>query len=102
MKKHNPQFDFEKLEVNFNSEYCKKECLTEERNNNTLKVKLLSENAKLPKRGSESAAGLDLFSAIDETIPGRSQKLIMTDITIQLPKNTYGRIAPRSRLALKN
>src|SRR6185369_5643342 len=33
------------------------------------------------------------------TIPAQTQALIPTDLAIQVPKGTYGRIAPRSGLA---
>src|SRR5690606_35545236 len=67
-----------------------------------LLVKKLSENAKIPIRSSAYAAGLDLSSSTDVLIPPQSQKLIPTDLAIQVPKGTYGRVAPRSGLALKN
>jgi dUTP pyrophosphatase len=66
-----------------------------------LKVKLLSENAKLPTRGSEFAEGLDLYSPIDEVIPGRGYKLIKLDIAVQPPREYYTRIAPRSGYGAK-
>src|SRR5690606_27144186 len=69
---------------------------------NTLRIRKLSENATIPTRGSPGAAGLDLYSAQDVTILPQSQKLVSTDLAIQVPKGTYGRIAPRSGLALKN
>lgn len=65
-------------------------------------VKKLSSAAILPTRGSTHAAGLDLYSAEKCEIPPFGQKLIKTDIAIQLPPGTYGRIAPRSGLAAKH
>ena len=67
----------------------------------TLFVKKLSENATLPLRASEGAAGYDLFVAEDCTIYGR-RRLIATDIAIAIPRGYYGRIAPRSSLAWKH
>jgi len=46
--------------------------------------------------------GLCSFSAYESTVPKRGSALIQTDLKIQLPSGTYGRIAPRSGLALKN
>lgn len=66
-----------------------------------LKVKRLSDDALLPVRGSDRAAGFDLFAAEGKTIPPRSRALIKTDLAITVPKGTYGRIAPRSGLSLK-
>lgn len=67
-----------------------------------LKVKFISEYARLPTRGSEKAAGYDLYSAHDSSIPAWDKQLISTDIAIALPDGYYGRIAPRSGLAVKH
>ncbi|KAK8580908.1 hypothetical protein V6N13_143965 [Hibiscus sabdariffa] len=67
-----------------------------------LKVKKLSEKAVLPSRGSALAAGYDLSSATDTTVPGRGKALIPTDLSISVPEGTYGRVAPRSGLAWKH
>eukprot|EP01122_Echinamoeba_exundans_P000731 TRINITY_DN10665_c0_g1_i1.p1 TRINITY_DN10665_c0_g1~~TRINITY_DN10665_c0_g1_i1.p1 ORF type:complete len:203 (-),score=48.93 TRINITY_DN10665_c0_g1_i1:199-807(-) len=67
-----------------------------------LKVKRLSEHAKLPVRGSARAAGYDLFSAEATKVPSRGKALVKTDISIAVPSGCYGRIAPRSSLAWKN
>lgn len=67
----------------------------------TFQVKLLSEDARVPTRGSTGAAGYDLYSARDETIPARGKGLVSTDISICIPKDSYARIAPRSGLAVK-
>ena len=62
----------------------------------------LTENAHKPTRGSAHAAGLDLYSACNATVPARERVLIPTDLQMQLPEGCYGRIAPRSGLALKH
>ena len=67
-----------------------------------MQVKKLSEFATLPVRGSEFAAGFDLSSAYDITVPARGKALVKTDIAIAIPPLTYARIAPRSGLAVKN
>lgn len=67
-----------------------------------LLVKKLSENAQLPTKGSEFAAGYDLYSAVDTTVPARGKALVSTDLSIAIPHGTYARIAPRSGLAWKN
>ena len=61
----------------------------------------LSENAFVPTKGSGNAAGMDLYSAYNYTIEAGNRVLIKTDLKIQLPIGTYGRIAPRSGLASK-
>ena len=50
-----------------------------------LKVKLLSENAKMPTRGSEGSSGLDVYTPIDVTIPPRGDVLIPLDLTFEIP-----------------
>ena len=67
-----------------------------------LVVKKLSAYSILPKRGSEYAAGLDLYSPVSGTINPMHRLLITLDISIELPKNTFGHILPRSGLALKS
>lgn len=62
----------------------------------------LTENAFAPTRGSEKAAGYDLYSAYDYTIPSAGKTLVLTDIQIALPDGCYGRVAPRSGLASKH
>ncbi len=66
-----------------------------------LQVKLLSSLAKLPVRSTENSAGYDLFASSSSTLNPWSRGVINTDITIQIPAGTYGRIAGRSGLALK-
>lgn len=67
-----------------------------------LKFTKVSENAFAPIKGSDKAAGYDLKSAYDYTVPAHGKELIKTDISIELPHGCYGRIAPRSGLAWKN
>lgn len=69
---------------------------------NQLKVVLRSENARLPTKGSELSAGYDIYAAENGMIPAQGQGLIGTDVSIIVPPGTYGRIAPRSGLAVKN
>lgn len=67
-----------------------------------LYVKKLSPKGRLPERGSTGAAGYDLFSAVDAIVPARSKAVIATDISVMIPTGLYGRIAPRSGLAVKS
>jgi dUTP pyrophosphatase len=45
--------------------------------NDVLKFAKLTENAFTPTRGSPKAAGLDLYSAYDATIPAHGKVLIL-------------------------
>ena len=68
-----------------------------------ISVKKLKENATLPTRGSEYAAGYDLYAAIDETVvigPHETQK-VGTGLAFSLPDNTFAAIFARSGLATK-
>ena len=69
---------------------------------NALRVKLLSSKGKLPTKETSSSAGYDLTSAQQLVIPKGGRALVQTNISISVPKGTYGRIAPRSGLALKH
>ena len=65
-----------------------------------LKFIRLSEFASPPSRQHLSDAGYDLRSARSIIIPPRGNGAVNTDLCLELPLNTYGRIAPRSGLAL--
>ena len=66
-----------------------------------LSVTLHSASAILPTKGSDQAAGYDLYAAEDKTIAPMDNAVISTDISIKLPPGCYGRIAARSGLAVK-
>jgi dUTP pyrophosphatase len=67
-----------------------------------LNVTKLVPTAQLPVRSSSDAAGYDLFSTDSYVVlPGR-RVVVSTGISVQLPPGTYGRIAPRSGLAVKH
>ena len=66
-----------------------------------LRVVRLSDQASLPVRGSSEAAGLDLSSAIETVILPGARACVPTDLQLGIPSGCYGRIAPRSGLALK-
>lgn len=67
-----------------------------------ISIKLLSDLAKMPTQGTAFSAGYDLYAAESAVIPKLSRKLIKTNISLAIPINYYGRIAPRSGLAFKN
>ncbi|VDK77642.1 unnamed protein product [Litomosoides sigmodontis] len=63
--------------------------------------KKLSENAQIPTYGSEWAAGADLYSAYDCVVPAKGKASVGTDLEVEIPRGYYGRVAPRSGLAVK-
>ena len=54
-----------------------------------LKIRKLREGAKIPRRATEGAAGMDLCACIDESITLAPQQLVIvpTGIAIELPDN---------------
>lgn len=68
-----------------------------------INIKFLSELAKMPTRGSDYAAGYDLYAATNTIIDiaPHSTVKIPTDIAIELQPNTFGAIFARSGLATK-
>ncbi|XP_056633065.1 deoxyuridine 5'-triphosphate nucleotidohydrolase-like [Diorhabda sublineata] len=68
----------------------------------SLKYTKVVEEAYPPTKGSIKAAGYDLKSAYDVVVPARGKALVDTGLKIELPEGCYGRIAPRSGLAVKN
>lgn len=66
-----------------------------------IRVKKLSDTATIPTRGSEVAAGWDLYASQEVVVPARGKAIIATDIAIAVPVGFYGRVAPRSGMAWK-
>lgn len=67
-----------------------------------LKFKKLSEKAIIPKKATSYAAGYDLYSAKEITVPKHGKILVPTNLSCAIPVGCYGRIAPRSGLASKH
>jgi dUTP pyrophosphatase len=67
-----------------------------------LACKLLSADATLPTRMTAGAAGYDIYSSENTTIAAQSIGVIATKIAIAVPAGYYGRIAPRSSLAVRH
>ena len=69
-----------------------------------IKIKLLTETAKIPTAGSDGAAGRDLYADIKRATrirPG-GIKLIPTGVAMEIPHGYFGAIYPKSGLATKN
>ena len=126
LKGHNPKIDWGKNKITLDSERCTTWCLdrkssvygipeakAREENLMTrfseihakeqrLRVKKINPPARIPTKGSQGAAGHDLYAQEAKNILDRGQAIIGTGIAISLPLGTYGRIAPRSGLAAKH
>ena len=66
-----------------------------------LYFKQLDERAILPTRGSSSSAGLDICSIEDVNLGPHERALARTGLSVAIPEGFYGRVAPRSGLAVK-
>jgi deoxyuridine 5'-triphosphate nucleotidohydrolase len=69
---------------------------------NELPVQLLHHRAKLPTRGSQHSAGLDLCACETAVVPPQSRAMISTGLAVAIPAGHYGRIAARSGMALSS
>jgi dUTP pyrophosphatase len=67
-----------------------------------IKFKKLSGVAKIPTQAKESDAGYDLYSCQTLFIAPMERAIISIGIAIEIPKGYYGRVAPRSGLAVKH
>ena len=68
-----------------------------------IKIKKLNDFAKMPTRGSEYAAGYDLYAATDDNIiimPHSTVK-ISTGLSFEIPEQTFVAIFARSGIATK-
>ena len=126
LREHNPTIDWKEKKITFNSERCTTFCLNstlvayavpeaealeenlitrfsevQAKEDQSVKVRKLSAKARVPTKGSAKAAGHDLYANEGIEIPARGQVMVGTGIVIQLPDKTYGRIEPRSGLAVK-
>jgi len=68
-----------------------------------IKIKKLTDTAKIPTRGSDYAAGYDLYADIKEavTIPPQTVVKIPTGIATEIPHGYFGAVFPRSGIATK-
>ena len=68
-----------------------------------IRYKKLNDLAKVPTRGSDYAAGYDLYAATDEpmNILAHTTQLIKTGLAFELPDGYFGAIFARSGLASK-
>ena len=68
-----------------------------------IRIKRLSETAQLPYRGSEEAAGYDLFADLPESveIAPHTTQMIGTGIAVAIPKGYFGGVFARSGLSAK-
>ena len=69
-----------------------------------IKIRKLNPNARIPTRGSEQAAGYDIYACLDTqtaTIPAHKTVKVSTGISMAIPEGYFGAIFARSGLASK-
>ena len=67
-----------------------------------LRIKKLVPEAKIPSKATIEAAGYDIYALENCTVPKQGKLLVATGISMAIPVGYYGRVAPRSGLAVKN
>lgn len=65
-------------------------------------VRRLVPHARMPYRATLGSAGYDLSASENVTIPPHSTALVPTGLALEIPALHYGRVAPRSSVALNN
>lgn len=67
----------------------------------TLKVKLLSENATKPKRNYDTDAGYDIYAAETVIVKPQEKAIIQTDVAVDIPNGYVGLLTSRSGVSSK-
>jgi dUTP pyrophosphatase len=65
-------------------------------------VRQVRAGAQLPVRGSELSAGADLACLEPVTLQPGERRLVPTGLILEIPAGYYGRVAPRSGLAVRH
>ena len=70
---------------------------------NTVRVKKLHPNAKLPTYGSPEAAGADLYACLEEAVTIQPGEVywVPTGIALEVPKGCAGLVYARSSMGVK-
>jgi len=67
----------------------------------SFKVHLRHPDAVMPKRATPKDAGCDVHAVEDKVIPAGTRGLVSTGLTLEIPDDSYVRVAPRSGLSCK-
>ena len=67
----------------------------------SMQVMKLHKDAQLPTRGTAGSAGFDLYCVEDALVIPGAHVVVPTGIAVQMPFGFYGRVAPRSGLAIR-
>ena len=75
---------------------------SEEREHLQIKAKKLHNGARLPRVATIWAAGADLHGVEAFTLEPGERRLVPTGLAVEIPHGFYGRVAPRSGLAMRH
>jgi len=64
-------------------------------------IKKLKESATIPTRATDTDAGYDLYADQQGIIRAGERSVVGTSVAVAIPPGYYGRVAPRSGLAVK-
>ena len=67
----------------------------------TIRVQAVREGARLPLRATPWSAGADLHAVQVVRLAPGERRLVPTGLAVEIPPGYYGRIAPRSGLAVR-
>lgn len=97
------QHEYVKVATNYNEvdESYDTEYLPMVRFNLNINFVKATKSAKVPTKSHDGDAGYDLYSAEYHKLYPLERKVISTGLKIRIPYGYYGRIAPRSGLAVK-
>ena len=70
-------------------------------NTQSLEIKLLSDNAKKPKRADDESAGYDIYAAETVILEPQQKALVATDLAVNIPKGYVGLLTSRSGVSSK-
>ena len=69
--------------------------------NTNLKVKKLTNDAKIPTQGYQGDAGWDLYASRKTIIAGNTIGKVPTGVALEIPKNYFGKLYDRSGFGSK-
>jgi dUTP pyrophosphatase len=67
----------------------------------TVRVKILSPDAKMPQAARAGDVAYDLYSAVDYELKPMEHYAISTGIAVEIPEGFEGQVRPRSGVAMK-
>lgn len=71
-------------------------------NHTMYRIAKIHPDAIIPRKGTAGSAGYDLHALDEVNIPPHDQVIVPTGLMIEIPEDTYARIAPRSGLAVNH